>query len=78
MRMVADAVAVEPVSASKFPDMREFAGNFCNFQGIWLERRRKEPPDRAVTAKFPYATDQRIFRSGSGILEARAANLLQP
>jgi hypothetical protein len=26
-----------------------------------------------VTAKIPYATDQRIFFSGSGILEARAA-----
>ena len=33
--VVADAVAVEPVSASKFPDMRESAGNFCNLQGIW-------------------------------------------
>ena len=35
MRMVADAVVIEPVSASKFPDMRESAGNFCNLQGIW-------------------------------------------
>jgi hypothetical protein len=32
--MVADAVRVEPVSASKFPDMRESAGYFCNLQGI--------------------------------------------
>ena len=56
-----------------------------NLQGIFaicrefgLETHRKEPPDQAVTAKIPYATDQRIFRSGSGILEARAANLPQP
>jgi hypothetical protein len=34
MMVVAEAVAVEPVSASKFPDMRESAGNFCNLQGI--------------------------------------------
>ena len=33
--LAADAVAVEPVSASKFPDMRESAGNFCNLQGTW-------------------------------------------
>jgi NitT/TauT family transport system substrate-binding protein len=43
--VVADAVAVEPFSASKFPDRRESAGNFCQLQGISPETRRKEPSD---------------------------------
>ena len=30
--VVADAVRIEPVSASKFPDMRESAGYFCSDQ----------------------------------------------
>jgi len=31
-KLVADAVRIEPVSASKFPDMRESAGYFCSDQ----------------------------------------------
>jgi len=42
--LVADAVAVEPVSSSKFPDIPESAGKFCNLQGIGLETQRKERP----------------------------------
>ena len=41
--MVADAVVIEPVSVSKFPDNRENAGNF-NAPALILAKGRADKP----------------------------------
>ena len=62
--MVADAVAIEPVSASEFPDNREFRWLAENL-AIWCTQ------IRAASGRYqqiPYATEQGIFRCDQGAL----------
>jgi hypothetical protein len=73
--VVADAVRIEPVSASEFPDMPESAGNFCNLQGIW-PCDTSETADRSCNyGRNSLRNEAGNFRSGLGTLEARAAKL---
>jgi hypothetical protein len=65
--MVADAVDLEPVSASKFPANRENNREFCKI-------RRSAPNLRAWTranpmacSEIPYAAEQGIFVKEQGI-----------
>src|SRR4051812_36261326 len=51
--VVADAVAIEPVSQPKIPDMREFAGNFACGRHLWLHNERKTPLRSLTYAYFP-------------------------
>ena len=66
---MADAVEIEPVSAAKFPAIREFAGNLLRFAGNLALRRIENARQIGVTTDIPYTTEQGIFRSGSGNLE---------
>jgi hypothetical protein len=75
--LVVDAVVYEPVSTPKFPDMREFAGNFFNLQGICLEMQSKRCAESARCDEIPYATKQGIFLRESGKLATGARNSAQ-
>jgi hypothetical protein len=59
--VVVDAVSIEPVSASKFPDMREFAGNFSQFAGNSASARPKHSCCFKRLQRIPYAMEQGIF-----------------
>ena len=64
--MVADAVAVEPVSTPKFPANREINREFFNFG---LARRPDvaiRPMIQRTQSKIPYSAEQGIFTEEQG------------
>jgi len=60
--VVVDAVSYELVSAAKFPDIREFTGNFLRFAGNWPPRRIKNTCQIGRYDEIPYATEEGIFK----------------
>ena len=67
MRMVADAVVVEPVSAPKFPANREINREFFDFGLARGSEVAICPMIHRTWSKIPYSTEQGIFVKEQGI-----------
>ena len=67
MRMVADAVVVEPVSAPKFPANREINREFFDFGLARGSEVAICPMIHWTWSKIPYSTEQGIFVKEQGI-----------
>ena len=68
--MVADAVAVKPVSATKFPANREKNREFFKFGLARCFEFAVRPMIQANYREFPYATEQGNYFSEQGIWTA--------
>jgi hypothetical protein len=65
--MVADAVDLEPVSASKFPANREINREFCKIQGFAPNLMCWTRANPMACSEIPYAAEQGIFLKEQGI-----------
>jgi hypothetical protein len=65
--MVADAVDLEPVSASKFPANREINREFCKIWRSDPNLRDWTPAKPMACSEIPYAAEQGIFVQEQGI-----------
>ena len=65
--MVADAVAVEPVSIPKFPANREINREFHQIRPLGAILRADTREDSKTYNEIPYATKQGIFAKEQGI-----------
>jgi hypothetical protein len=61
MRMVADAVVVEPVSTPRFPANREINTEYFNSKHSSHLRWLTSPMISLILSKVPYATEQGII-----------------
>jgi hypothetical protein len=59
--VVADAVGIEPVSASQFPDNREIIREFCRIMLAVTASAADQPLDSMAYRKIPCAIEQGIF-----------------
>jgi hypothetical protein len=55
--MVADAVDIEPVSASNFPDNREKYREFCQFEGVLRIPAGVHRVESKAYGEIPYPTE---------------------
>jgi hypothetical protein len=76
--VVADAVAVEPVSASKFPANREKNRDSCENKAPAGILTPNPSANSVVCSKIPYSLEQGIFIGRAGNLSARTGNLTHP
>src|SRR6188768_2026667 len=65
--VVADAVVIEPVSASQFPANREKNREFCNFEAPSRIRRPASPMISGAFLQIPYSAEQGNFAKEQGI-----------
>jgi hypothetical protein len=65
--MVADAVAVEPVSTSKFPANREKNREFRRIRTLSAILKAETRINSDAYSKIPYSTEQGIFAKEQGI-----------
>ena len=65
--LVADAVAVEPVSTAKFPANREINREFFNFGPDRSSEVAIRPMIQRTWSEIPYSTEQGIFAKEQGI-----------
>jgi len=73
--VVADAVQVEPVSASKFPANREINREFRRNRLLDAILKPDLRANSDAYSKIPYSTEQGIFAREQGIDDARTGNL---
>ena len=66
--MVADAVAVEPVSPTNFPANREKNREFFDFRRPFRLRWLTRPTISVTWSQIPYSMKQGIFSAEQGIL----------
>jgi hypothetical protein len=66
--VVADAVAVEPVSTPKFPANREINREFCQFRTHCGILKANTRANSKAFSQIPYATEQGIILVEQGIL----------
>jgi hypothetical protein len=66
--MVADAVAVEPVSTPKFPANREKNREFCQIRSLCEILKANTRAISKAFSQIPYATEQGIISAEQGIL----------
>ena len=66
--MVADAVAVEPVSTPEFPANREINREFHQIGPLCKIRKADTRADSKASSEIPYATEQGIISAEQGIL----------
>ena len=64
--MVADAVAIEPVSAPEFPANREKNREFFNFGGLPQSECPQSPMISGLLNRIPYALEQGISEQEQG------------
>jgi hypothetical protein len=67
MRMVADAVAFEPVSTSKFPANREINREFRPIRLFGAILKADTRANSEACSEIPYSTEQGIFAKEQGI-----------
>jgi len=72
MRMVADAVVVEPVSTSKFPANREKNREYCQIRSLCEIFNANPRANSIVCSKIPSATKQGNIFTEQGISTANA------
>jgi hypothetical protein len=65
--LVADAVAVEPVSTPKFPANREINREFHQIRSLGAILKADTQTNSEACTKIPYATEQGIFAKEQGI-----------
>ena len=65
--MVADAVAVEPVSTPEFPANREINREFHQIGPLCKIRKADTRADSKASSEIPYATEQGILPAEQGI-----------
>ena len=70
--MVADAVTVEPVSATKFPANRENNREFCRIQLLSVILDADTRANSNASSKIPYATEQGIISAKQGFLPVKS------
>jgi hypothetical protein len=66
--MVADAVAVEPVSTVKFPANREKNREFCKIEALGAPETVNSGAVAGLSKQIPYSTEQGIISAEQGIL----------
>ena len=66
--MVADAVAIEPVSIPKFPANREKNREFRQIRPLCEILKADTRANSKVSSEIPYATEQGIISAQQGIL----------
>ena len=66
--MVADAVAVEPVSTPKFPANREKNREFHQIRALGAILKADTRANSEACSEIPYATEQGIISAEQGIL----------
>jgi hypothetical protein len=66
--VVADAVAVEPVSTPKFPANREINREFHQIGPLCKILKADTRADSTASSEIPYATEQGIILAEQGIL----------
>src|SRR5262245_2622170 len=66
-KMVADAVALEPVSASKFPANREINRELRQIRLLGAILHADTPANSEACSENPYSTEQGIFAKEQGI-----------
>jgi hypothetical protein len=64
--MVADAVAIEPVSASKLPANREKNREFFDFGSVLRIRELISPTVSGAFERIPYSSEEGIFPTEQG------------
>jgi hypothetical protein len=69
--LVADAVAVEPVSTPKFPANREINREFHQIGPLCKILKADTRADSKASSEIPYATEQGIILAEQGIEEQR-------
>ena len=67
-KVVADAVAIEPVSASQFPANREKNREFSEFKAIARISVATKPMISGLLGQTPFAGEQGILSTEQGIL----------
>jgi hypothetical protein len=67
MRIVAHAVAREPVSMPRFPANREIYREFRRIHVLWRISAPSRPTNPMRWSKIPYSTEQGIFWKEQGI-----------
>ena len=65
-KMVADAVALEPVSTLKFPANREKNREYFNFGTASRIRRRFSPIISGLLSQIPYSSEQGVSEQEQG------------
>jgi hypothetical protein len=65
--VVADAVAVKPVSTPKFPANREINREFCQIDPLCAISKADTQVNSKTCSKIPYATEQGINSAEQGI-----------
>ena len=65
--MVADAVAVEPVSTPKFPANREINREFRRIRQLGAILKADTRANSEACSEIPYSTEQGIFAKEQGI-----------
>ena len=73
-KVVADAVAVEPVSASQFPANREKNREFSEFKAIARISVATKPMISGLLGQTPFAGEQGSFSTEQGIFDAGTGN----
>ena len=66
--VVADAVAIEPVSAARFPANREKNREFRRIHPLGAILKADTRANSEACSEIPYATEQGIFSEDQGIL----------
>jgi hypothetical protein len=66
--VVADAVAIEPISTTEFPAIREKNREFIDSGMILGPKRSKNPLKPGLRSHIPYALEQGIRGTEQGIL----------
>ena len=74
--VVADAVAVEPVSTVKFPANREINREFCRFRRSAAVLASSRRANSMTCIEIPYVTEQGIFGGLTGNFFQRTGNRL--
>jgi hypothetical protein len=68
--VVADAVAIEPVSTTEFAAIREKNREFIDSGMIFGPERSKSPQKPGLRSQIPYAPEQGILGAEQGILDS--------
>jgi hypothetical protein len=72
--MVADAVAVEPVSTPEFPANREINREFHQIGPLCKILKADTRADSKASSEIPYATEQGIILAEQGIFNGQIRN----